>query len=79
MQQDRPLRSEADLGHGRYGSSDYHARQPGIEQADPLNIRARQERSECAAEHIGPTQKKHQFDAGRSEAAGLRLLQVVAQ
>jgi hypothetical protein len=66
----RPLRRKANLGHRGDGPSDRDARQPGVEQADPLNIGARQERAEGAAEHIGCGEKQHEFDARRVQPRG---------
>src|SRR6202051_4785650 len=55
VQDNRPLRGEADLGHGGYRPADDNARQPMVEQADQLHIRARQERPEGAAKNVART------------------------
>ena len=69
-----PLRREGYLGHGCDRPADHDARQPGVEQADPLHVRARQERPECAAENIGRAKQQHELDAGRAaELPGRRF------
>src|SRR6266851_7448454 len=79
MQDNRPLRREADLGHRRYRPADDNARQPGVEQADPLNIRARKERPERAAKNIGRTEQEHDLDAGGAEAADRLFVELAVQ
>ena len=73
VQDERPLRRETHLGHGRDRPPDHDAREPRIEQTDPLHIRAREQRPECTAEHIRRAQQEHQLDAdSAAETAGLR-------
>ena len=65
---------------GRDRPSDHDTRQPVVDQADPLNIRARQERSEGAAEHICGAESEHQVDARRAAgSADLRFLKGAVQ
>jgi hypothetical protein len=80
VQDHRPLRREADLGHGCHRPADDNARQPGVEQADPLNIRARKERPECAAKNIGRAKQQHELDAGSAaETAGRVIVELTVQ
>jgi hypothetical protein len=73
VQENSPLRHKSDLGHGRHRPSDHDTRQPGVEQADPLHIGARQKRPEGAAENIGRTEQQHDPDAGRAAGSTSRL------
>jgi hypothetical protein len=70
---DDPLRRKADLGNGCHGSADHDARQPGVEQADALNIRARQHRAEGAAEDIGRAEHEHRLRVGGAARAAQRV------
>jgi hypothetical protein len=80
MQDDRPLRHEAQLGHGRDGAADEDAGEPGVEQADALHVGARQERSERAAEHIAGAEQEHQPDIRTAAgAAGNRRIELAVQ
>ncbi len=78
VQDDRPLRRETDLGHGRDRPADDNARQPRVEQADPLDVRARQERPEGAAENIGRAEEQHELGPGRAAERPGRAFEEVA-
>ena len=80
MQENGPLRHKSDLGDGRDRPSNHDARQPGVEQADPLHVRARQERPEGAAEHIGGTKQQHELNAeGAANRTGGLLVKLAIQ
>ena len=63
VQHDGPLQDEANLGDGRDRSPDKDARQPGIEQRDPLNVGPWQDGPKGAAEDVGRTQEHQGLDA----------------
>jgi len=46
----------------------------------PLHVRARQQRAEGAAKHVGRAEQQHQFEAGRAgDSTGRLLVELMVQ
>src|SRR5215831_11428113 len=60
-QNNDPLNSEAQLSQRRERTADQYAREPGVEQANPLDIGARQPGTKSAAEHINGAKERQRL------------------
>ena len=69
-QNDRPLHGETDFRDGGDGSADEDTGEPGIEQANPLNVGAGQHGAEGAAKNIRGAQQQQRLRGDCGGAPG---------